>query len=404
MRSKSSSFVVAMILFVPFSAMPAYAQDVLIQVTQSGGGTNIEPSLSADGQRLAFQSNRDLTGQNADLSTEIFLWHGGEGLRQLTSAVNGNSIAPSISDAGDRIAFISDRNLAGGNADGNRELFLWQANAISQLTTTSGGDISVVAISGDASRIAFAATTNPTGANADGNSEIFLWREGVGVTQLTTSIGGTNEKPSINANGLSIAFRSDRDLLGLNADLSAELFLWQQASGFVQLTDSIGRNNNFPSINGAGTRVVFFSDANLTGANPDAEYELFRWSSTGLSQITTNVDAQLGSVMPAFANFVPPNSRSAEVQRVVFRSDDNVAGGNPDANFEVWDWNNRTGVFRQLTAGNGGSVMDVPAIAAGGSHVAFADNGNPLGLNADGNTEVFIFGPAPVLVFRDGFD
>ncbi len=88
----------------------------------------------------------------------------------------------------------------------------------------------------------------------------------------------------------------------------------------------------------------------------------------------------------------------------MFRPDDNVAGGNPDASFEVFDWNSRSGVFRQLTSSIGPSVMDVPAVAAGGSHVAFADRGNPLGTNADGSIEMFVFGPAPELMFRQGFE
>ncbi len=51
--------------------------------------------------------------------------------------------------------------------------------------------------------------------------EIFLFdanAPGSGITQITDTTGGRNAVPSINADGNRIAFRSDRDLTGGNAE------------------------------------------------------------------------------------------------------------------------------------------------------------------------------------------
>jgi len=87
---------------------------------------------------------------------------------QITSSIGGANFGPSINAAGTRIAFISTSDLTGGNADGNNEIFLFDANAPAP-----------------------------------------------SITQITNSTGGgltTNWEPSINADGTRITFSSERDL------------------------------------------------------------------------------------------------------------------------------------------------------------------------------------------------
>lgn len=52
---------------------PAEAQVTFPQITNTTGGNNRTPSINADGTRIAFVSDCDLTGGNIDANFEIFL-------------------------------------------------------------------------------------------------------------------------------------------------------------------------------------------------------------------------------------------------------------------------------------------------------------------------------------------
>jgi hypothetical protein len=100
-------------------------------------------------------------------------------------------------------------------------------------------------------------------------------------TQLTNTTGGSTLFPATNAAGTRIAFESDRDVTPGspgNADGNTEIFLFDTTtSTFTQLTNTppqAGFANIGPSINAAGTRVAFLTDANPAGANPDGNREI----------------------------------------------------------------------------------------------------------------------------------
>ncbi|TAN35413.1 hypothetical protein EPN27_03925, partial [Patescibacteria group bacterium] len=301
----------------------------LTQITTSTGGRNESPSINADGTKIAFSSTHDLTGGNADGNQEIFLWIAGAGFTQITSTTGGGNYSPSINSDGTKIAFQSDRNLTGGNLDGNTEIFLWtQGSGFTQLTTTTGGYNTSASINADGTKIVFYSTNNLTGGNADGNYEIFLWTQGSGITQLTASTGGDNREPSINADGTKIAFESDRDLTGGNPDGNWEIFLWTQGSGITQLTASTGGDNREPSINADGRKIAFYSTNNLTGGNPDGNYEIFLWTQgSGFTQLTTTTGS--GS-----DNFSP--SINSDGTKIAFESSSDLTGGNTDHNYEIF--------------------------------------------------------------------
>jgi Tol biopolymer transport system component len=199
----------------------------ITNTTQDVG--SFQPSISSDGTRIAFYSNGDLTGGN----TETFLWTLGSGFTQITATTVGENTARSINADGTRIALLSSSDLTPGipgNLDGNREVFLWtQGSGFTQITNTTGGGAAATSISADGTRIAFESSNDITPGipgNADGNPEIFLWTQSTGLTQLTNSTGGgSNDDPAINTDGTRIAFSSDRDLTGGNADHGYEIFL-----------------------------------------------------------------------------------------------------------------------------------------------------------------------------------
>lgn len=111
-------------------------------VRQIAAGTgsifDADLALSGDGHWLAFTSTLNLLGHNADRNAELYLMNLDSGvLRQLTDGTDARVLrGPSLSQDGSRLVFSSQRDLAGRNADGGEEVYLLDlaSNALSQLS------------------------------------------------------------------------------------------------------------------------------------------------------------------------------------------------------------------------------------------------------------------------------
>lgn len=363
------------------------------------------PALSADGTRIAFLSNLDLTGQNADGNAEVFLYSATTGAFTQVTNTTGFSFtcAPAISGDGGWVAFTTTANLTGANADGNAELFRYNTatGSLTQVTDTTGGSFFAnqsPTLSGDGSRIAFTSTRDlvPTVGNADGNAELFLWTAGTGTfTQATNTTGGDSTAvlgPAISADGNRVAFLSTRDVVpGQNTDGSSDYFLYDVGAGsFTQLTAIPGPGGIFslPKVDADGSRVVFSTSADLTGRNADGSQEVFLWDgATGLSQVTDTVDTD--SVASAI---------SADGTRIALSSTADLTGTgkNADGNQEVFLYNTATGTTTQVTDTSGADPTavwsDAPAMSADGTSLAVLSTADLTGTgkNADGSTELFL--------------
>ena len=148
-------------------------------------------------------------------------------LRRITNTPErGLNLNPSISGDGQRIAFESTEDIA--NAGGPEGFRAIQANLVSSpviFTQLTAGRGAAAGLSRDGSRIVFASTTDSLGHNADGNSEIFLFDNGA-LRQITyttpastaSRVQDGNFQPSITADGRLIAFSSNRNLSNENND------------------------------------------------------------------------------------------------------------------------------------------------------------------------------------------
>jgi Tol biopolymer transport system component len=257
----------------------------LTQLTTSSDCGNWGATVNADGTRIAFASSCDLTGGNADHNAEIFrLDTTTHTLTQVTSSqgCSGNS-DPTISSDGARISFVSSCNLTGENPDGNHEIFRFEAsNGLRQITDSTGCENFYAATSADGAHIAFVSTCNLTGGNADANYEIFRFDLAGGrLTQVTTSTGCGSMHPAISADGTHIVFDSSCDLTGTNPDGNWEIFRFDSATGTVtaMTTSSECMGNFVPAVSADASAAVFESYCNLTnqapgGANDNLEIVL----------------------------------------------------------------------------------------------------------------------------------
>jgi Tol biopolymer transport system component len=186
-----------------------------------------DPSMSRDGKKIAYTTDLGLG------LSQVVLHTVGVGETVITDGEEASGRAR-ISADGRAVAFESRANLARLNRDGNREIFLYQSKSgrVVQITRTAkevrNGSPTINA---DGSRVAFLSNGNLVGRNADGNEEIFLWIAGTPpqlrqVTNTKDEDAPTNNGgPYLIGDGRRLLFRSHADLDRRNGDRSPGIFL-----------------------------------------------------------------------------------------------------------------------------------------------------------------------------------
>jgi Tol biopolymer transport system component len=359
----------------------------IVRLTDSGGCSQ-DPSIDGRGQRVVFVSDGDFAGNNADGNDEIFLVDRRNGTTtQITDTAGGGNFEPAISAIGGSVVFASPHDLTGDNLDNSQEIFLFrESEGLTQLTDGATGFAGQPAISKTGTGIAFSSNLDLVpGGNTDGNQEIFALRIGRGFTQITdTTDGALNESPALNRPGTGIAFRSTADLIpGDNTDGNSEIFVFHRGRGFTQVTNSDGCFNGPPSVAKSGAMVAFASDCDLTGGNADGNSEIFLFDRrTGVTQITDSPSGE--SVLPGL---------DGRGSRMAFMSTaDLVSGGNADGSAELFVFDRRNGLI-QVTDGTGGEsgVEGGPSLSSNGKTVAFEASAEfEMGSNPDGDGEIYV--------------
>lgn len=241
------------------------------------------PALARSTRYIVFESEADLTGQNADGNREIFFFDQRKNTyTQITDTTLVENRRPSM-QAPRQIMFDSTADFTGANADGNREIFLATRKratwVIQQMTNTLPPVSNLAGAVGRRGRsLVFSSNGNFTGQNADGNREIFLL-EKTTFSQVTHTTVGENANPVINPRGRFIAFESTSDAEALGTTLTnRRVFLFDEKLGTTRvISRSFFGSNNNPRIS-QGRFVVWESTANLTGSNPGGNRVIYLYN------------------------------------------------------------------------------------------------------------------------------
>ncbi len=361
-------------------------------------------SVAGEDAVVAFSSSSNLTGENADNNQEIFVYEHATGSNtQITRTEYQtgpnffylHNTTPSVSGDGSAVVFVSNADLTGDNTEHHNEVFLFDrlTEQTIQVTDVSFGNSYTPLINHDGSVIVFMCTADPLGTNPDHNTEVFRYDHETGtvtqVTDTTTNAGIRpvyNSSPGLSGNGSAIAFISDGDLTGENPDHRRHVFHYDHLTGkTTQLTDTSFGTSYAPRLNYDGTVVVFTTNGDLTGENPDHNMEIFRYDrgSETVLQITQTEEG---------TNVQPATSGDGSVTAFVSSAD--LTGDNPNGEFHLFRHDTITGAVTQ--------VDDIPlayvwadarpflSLNDTGSDIGFFSYADPTGDNPDNRYQAFL--------------
>lgn len=380
-----SSFLFCIVLGA--GVRPVYAE--VVQVTNTPPGRAVGgASVDASGRWIVFSSTANVAGLNPTPVNNVFVYDVQENQFTRITTQGGND--PVISGDGRYVAFSSDADYTGRNEDGSEEIFRYDRirRRFYQVTRDRLGDGSSVLPSIDfkGRRIAFETTSNLRARNPDLSNEVYLFNRS-GNMPLSRDPEGEGESytPAVAGDGSLVAFVSTSNLTGRNEDFSQELMIYDVKERVLyQATNDVEGfgESSAPAVSGNGRFIVFVSSSNLGGgANPDNVSAVWIRRKSGYSTlVTTRMDGPFDAEQPTI---------DWEGEWIGFVAREDLVGQNPDRSAEIFLYNRQRKTFTQVTSHPPGCNIIGPKLTATGGRVVYRSNCDPLGLNPDRGYEVF---------------
>jgi len=254
-----------------------------------------DPSISADGTRIAFASRAHLDPAHAGGSSEVYVRDVAAGTTTLVSRAEGaggavaaaDALYPAISADGAHVAFVSAAGNLGAPAGlGHaylRDVAGGHTQLVDRATGAAGaigdGDATLPAPSGDGRLVVFASeAANLDPADPDRFSDAYVRDTVAGTTTLVSRRSGlsgqhstrSSYRPAISADGSTVAFET------YDQELAPEAGTWPSTPQVVARTLANGANvlvSRSPggevanddagsaSVNGDGSVIAFESNA-----------------------------------------------------------------------------------------------------------------------------------------------
>ena len=267
------------------------------------------PAVSGDGRVVVFASTEDLVGNNADRNSEIFTFDGSK-LEQLTqtepasseSRLSDGNFEPSITADGRRIVFSSNRKLVLYDASNKTFRELTNDTALnpkisgdgSRVYYTDGTDLLLIDTETGARRVVAAdvaglSLTEGRAVSNDGRRVVYSVATGTNqtqvflfdarddsirqVTQLASRSVDVPLQPTVSGDGRRIAFATRRRVTNAS-DGSVELYVFDLPSGQVQQITNAPASATaevISSLNFDGSLVAFSFPRILSGPVGDED-------------------------------------------------------------------------------------------------------------------------------------
>jgi len=414
------------------TAQAAAGQMTLISLTPGGQPGNLystAPSISADGQWVAFESEAtDLVSGDTNGENDIFVRNLAAGTTTRVSvtsagaqATGGGSFAPVISADGRFVAFQSfATNLVSGDTNARADIFLHDLQAHTTILISSAedgspanGDSYAPAISTDGRFVAFQSqASNLVKDDTNNKADVFV-RDLQTHTTVLVSVAtdgspanGNSDAPSISADGRYVTFQSDAsNLVAGDNNGKTDIFirdLLTRTTTRISVStagEEADGNSFIPVLSPNARLVTFQSDAsNLVNDDTNSKADVFvRDRQAGTThRISVASDGSQGNA-PSFA---PASINDSGI--VVFASDaSNLVNGDTNAQPDIFVHHLADGSTHLISTGIGGSPANgysyMPVISADSQWVAFYSNASNL-VNGDTN------GWSDIFLYETGFD
>lgn len=269
-----------------------------------GNSSAYSPSISADGQYVAFSSDAsNLVPGDTNGTGDIFIHDRitGQTIRASIasdgSQANNISTDPSISADGRYVAFSSDAsNLESGDTNGVGDIFVHDrttgqtiCESIASDGNKANNSSSYPSISADGRYVAFASdASNLVQGDANGLSDIFVHDRTTGqTTRISIASDGSEANdpsyyPSISADGRYVTFASLGSLVSGDLNGLSDIFVHDRTTGQttrISVTQDGSEGNghsSYASISADGRHIAFSSEAsNLVQGDTNGERDVF---------------------------------------------------------------------------------------------------------------------------------
>src|SRR4028118_991034 len=372
-----------------------------------GNRYSVSSSISGDGRFVAFTLQQSIfrlgaPNNNINNSDDIFVR---DLLTNTTTRVsvdpagnpgNDSSYDPSISADGRFVAFQSDAsNLVAGDTNNSGDIFVGDllTNTTTRVSVGSAGNQGNSlsrrsSISGDGRFVAFGSNaTNLVPGDTNNSTDIFVRDLATNTTTLVSASSsgdrGNNdsELPSISANGRFVAFRSfATNLVPGDTNDSRDIFVRDLLTNTITLVsvssngDRANDSSSRCSISADGRFVAFDSDAtNLVPGDTNNTTDIFV---RDLSTNTTTRVSISSTGNQGNEDFYTPFI-SADGRFVTFSSEaSNLVPGDTNDSEDIFVRDLSTNTTTRVSvdsAGNpGNSDSELPSISANGQKVAFS--------------------------------
>jgi Tol biopolymer transport system component/tRNA threonylcarbamoyladenosine modification (KEOPS) complex Pcc1 subunit len=397
--------------------------DTLDWASKAGDAASVNPAVSSDGLFLAFSStSQNLVAGDTNNLSDVFVYDvtnktlerilidggGDEG--------DGDSTNPSISADGRYVAFqSSSTNLVSGDTNNQDDIFVYdrQQNTIERVSLTdikgqSNGASESPSISGDGRYVAFASNADNLVANfVDGEVDVYIYDrigdELIGISVPFNIIANRDSlNPVISTDGNYVTFEYSVNKSIENGNpgyIYTDVYLYNRATLTLERViegndgeDADGNRSESPSISADGRYVAFESNLNSL-AFDDTNDNLDVFVYDRLSKLTKRVsvdgsgnEGSLESSNPAI---------SGDGRFVIFESlVSTFVGSDSNGASDVFMKDLATGKVTLLSKNNasvqGDSASQTPAVSFDASTIAFeslATNLDPLDTN--GTSDVY---------------
>lgn len=390
-----------MLLAATALASPETTRVSVSSAGAQGNGRSEFAAISADGRIVAFRSLAStLVAGDTNGFFDIFVRDRQTGITSRVSVTSagaqgaGESLNPSVSADGRFVAFDSFAPLVAGDTNGAQDIFVHdrQTGTTSRVSVSSSGaqanNVSTsAAISADGRHVAFVSgATNLVAGDVNAKDDIFLHDRQTGETTLVSvSSSGTqgnldSATPAISSDGRIVAFRSGASTLVVpDTNSFDDVFVRDTSTGQTTRVSvsSAGAQGDFggvaPCLSADGRHVSFSSQStNLVPGDTNFSTDVFVHDrQTGA---TTRVSvSSAGAQGSSFSGF---SSLSADARLVAFESGAaDLVPGDTNGFTDVFVHDRQTGATVRASVstagGQGDSDSARAALSADGRFIAF---------------------------------